>query len=140
MTTRSSTAVAFVLIAAGVGVVAIGCGSGGGSQATDAATPAPCGDAAACAVTEVCVSVQGCGTSTCTPVPDGGTCPTGSTATATCPETGQPGCIGGCPVTYSCEARPAGCAAAVDCTCAAPLCSPGTCIATMGSRVACGAL
>ena len=37
-----------------------------------------CGDAAACSNGELCVSRQNCGALTCTPVPDGGTCPAGS--------------------------------------------------------------
>jgi hypothetical protein len=97
-----------------------------------------CGDAAACSNGQLCVSQQNCGTSTCTPVPASGTCPAGSSQTPSCPDGGPPGCIAGCPVTYACKPRPAGCAT-LSCACAASLCSPDTCIATMNDRVACGA-
>jgi hypothetical protein len=97
-----------------------------------------CGDAAACSNGELCVSQQNCGTLTCTPIPASGTCPAGSSQTPSCPDAGPPGCIAGCPVTYACKARPAGCAT-LSCACAASLCSPDTCIATMNDRVACGA-
>jgi hypothetical protein len=123
-----------------------GCGSG--SQTSDAGgdgdagsdAPVSCGDAAPCTSAQVCVSQQSCGTSDCRPVPDAGTCPAGSSATASCPGTGRPGCLAGCPATFSCKSRPAACATAVDCTCAASLCMPGTCIATMENRVACEGL
>jgi hypothetical protein len=42
-------------------------------------------------------------------------------------------------VTYACQARPAGCGTTLDCSCAAALCAPGSCLDTMGSRVACAA-
>ena len=121
-----------------------GCGSGsqtsdaGGDAGGDAAVS--CGDAAPCTSAQVCVSQQSCGTPACMPVPDAGTCPAGSSATASCPGTGRPGCLAGCPATFSCKSRPAACATAVDCTCAASLCTPGTCIATMGNEIACEAL
>ena len=113
-----------------------------GGQTADGGTDVPslCGDAAACTSAQVCVSQQSCGTPDCQPVPDAGTCPAGTSATPTCPGTGKPGCVAGCPATFSCEARPAACATAVDCTCAASLCSPGTCIATMENKVACEGL
>jgi hypothetical protein len=119
-----------------------GCSSGGGSSdgGTDGGPDAPplCGDVV-CAASQLCVSQQSCGTQQCSPVPASGTCPPGSTATGSCPATGQPGCLEACAATFSCQARPAACAAMVDCTCAAPLCAGSTCIATMGSRVACAA-
>jgi len=122
-----------------VGVALAGCSSGGETN-SDAAVPGPCGDAAPCTMQQLCVSVQLCGaTPTCMPVPDAGECPAGSSATPSCPDTGMPGCLAGCSVAYSCQARPAGCAASVDCTCAAPLCSPGTCLIAVAGRVACEA-
>ena len=122
-----------------VGVALAGCSSGGDSK-TDAAVPSPCGDAAACATQQLCVSVQLCaGTPACTPVPDAGICPAGSSATSSCADTGMPGCLAGCSVSYSCQVRPTGCATSVDCTCAAPLCSPGTCLGAMAGRVSCEA-
>lgn len=123
-------------------VAAVGCGSGGGTSdaGTDGAADAPqmCGTVV-CAADQLCVSQQSCGTQQCNPLPASGMCPTGTTATASCPGTGQAGCIEGCSVTMSCLARPAGCAAAVDCTCAASLCAGSSCLATMGNRVACAA-
>jgi hypothetical protein len=120
-----------------VAAIVAGCGATGGAV-IDAGPPSPCGDAAPCATNQVCVSQQSCGNLVCTPPPDGGVCPAGTSATPACPGTGQPGCYEGCPATFACEARPAACTAAIDCTCAASLCSPGTCIATMGSnKVAC---
>ena len=119
-----------------------GCSSGGGSSdgSTDGAPDAPalCGDVV-CGANELCVSQQGCGTQQCTPVPASGMCPAGATATASCPATGQPGCLEACASTFSCQTRPVDCAAGVNCTCAAPLCAGTTCIATTGSRVACAA-
>lgn len=118
-----------------VAAIVVGCGSSGNTA--DAEPPSACGDAAPCATNQVCVSQQNCGTLVCTPAPDGGVCPAGTSATPACPGTGRPGCYEGCPATFACEARPAACKTAVDCTCAASLCTPGTCIATMGSKVAC---
>jgi hypothetical protein len=124
-------------LAAVLVIAAVGCGSS--DQTGDGGVDAPslCGDAAPCSAAQVCVSLQNCGTPQCLPVPDAGGCPAGSSATASCPGTGQPGCVGGCPATFTCEARPATCSSTVDCTCAASLCAPGTCIATMGNKVAC---
>jgi len=121
-------------------LAAVGCSSGG--QASDAAADgaSACGDGGPCSSAQLCVSQQNCGTPACSPVPDGGVCPAGSSATPSCPGTGQAGCLGGCPVSFACQARPAACAATVDCTCAASLCAPGTCLGTTGSQVACGAL
>jgi hypothetical protein len=87
---------------------------------------------------QLCVGHQNCGAMTCTPVPDGGSCPAGTSATPNCPDGGAPGCLGGCSTAFACEARPAGCAT-VTCACAAALCAPDTCLATMGNRVACAA-
>jgi hypothetical protein len=122
-------------------LVAPGCGSSGStSDAGDAAIDVPglCGDAAACSNDELCVSEQNCATMVCTPVVDGGSCPAGTSATPSCPDGGPPGCLGGCAVSYACAARPAGCAT-LSCACAAALCGSGTCLATMGARVACAA-
>jgi hypothetical protein len=105
------------------------------SDSSDAG-PTMCGDAV-CPVGDLCVSKQNCGSLMCNPVPDAGVCPPGSTATSSCPDAGPPGCIAGCPeAQFSCEAKPGGCDP-VSCACAASLCGSGTCIATMGTRVAC---
>jgi hypothetical protein len=111
-----------------------GCKSSDGGG--DAAAPLTCGDAT-CAVDQLCVGKQTCPDPTCTPLADGGVCPPGTSATPSCPDGGPPGCFQGCPAAqFSCVARPAGCAT-VDCSCAAALCAPGTCLETMGNRVAC---
>jgi len=122
-----------------------GCGSSGkpsdagaGGDAGSDAAPSACGDAGACATGQLCVSHQSCATMTCTPPPDGGACPAGTSATASCPATGQPGCLGGCPTTAGCQTRPAACAT-LSCSCAASLCAPDTCLATSGDHVACAA-
>jgi hypothetical protein len=123
-------------------ILVAGCKSSETSDAavSDAASETgPCGDAAPCTVSQLCVGRQNCGTLTCTPLPAGGSCPAGSSQTPSCPDGGPPGCIAGCPATYSCKPRPSGCAT-LDCSCAASLCSPDVCIATMNDRVACGAL
>ena len=105
------------------------------SEASDAG-PTTCGDAV-CPVGELCVGVQSCGAQMCNPIPDGGVCPAGSAATPSCPDAGPPGCIAGCPeAQFSCTAHPAGCDP-IGCGCAASLCSPGTCLIAVGSRVAC---
>ncbi|HMF42332.1 MAG TPA: hypothetical protein VKQ32_16785 [Polyangia bacterium] len=95
-----------------------------------------CGDAAACATGQLCVSHQNCTNLVCSPVPASGTCPSGTSETQSCPDGGPPGCIAGCAATFGCQPRPAGCAT-VDCSCATALCAPDSCIATMGDRVAC---
>jgi hypothetical protein len=116
-----------------------GCKSGDGANTGDAAAsdgPLTCGDAT-CTAGQLCVGKQNCGALTCNPLPDGGVCPPGSTATSSCPDGGPPGCFAGCPAAqFSCAARPGGCAE-LSCACTATLCAPGTCIATMGERVAC---
>src|SRR5262245_13503098 len=105
------------------------------------AGPTTCGDAV-CPADELCVGHQeNCGAMLiCTPLPDGGLCPGGSSFTPSCPDGGPPGCFAGCPeAQFACEARPAACGATVDCTCAASICAPGTCVGAMNARVACRA-
>src|SRR5262245_25169448 len=118
-------------------LAAAGCGSSGAPSDAGDAAPEPCGEAAPCLSDQLCVSHQDCTAPTCTPA-DGGVCPAGTSATASCPGSGQPGCLGGCIVSFACEARPAGCAT-LSCACAAALCAPDTCLTTMGIRVACAA-
>jgi hypothetical protein len=116
-----------------IAVTACKSSEGGGD-----ASATTCGDAV-CPAGVLCVSVQqNCGALTCDPVPDGG-CPAGTSATPSCPDGGPPGCIQGCPeAQFSCEDKPAGCDP-LACSCAAALCAPGTCLTTMGARVACRA-
>src|SRR5262245_42954070 len=125
-------------------VAAAGAGCGSRGPPSDAGPGDAPADAAAlcgttvCADNQLCVSQQNCGTQQCSPPPASGMCPSGTTAT-TCPATGQPGCLESCSATFSCLARPAGCATTVDCTCAMPTCAGGGCIGVQGNRVACAA-
>ena len=140
MRTGPATGALLALLAVVAAVAGCSSGGGGSDGGADGAPDAPalCGDVV-CGANELCVSQQSCGTQQCTPVPASGSCPAGSTATASCPATGQPGCIEPCTPTFSCQTRPVDCAAGVNCICAAPLCAGSTCIATMGNRVACAA-
>jgi len=127
------------LLAAIVALAACGSSgqsSDGGPGDAPAEVPPLCGSAA-CSGDQLCVIQQNCTGLACTPPPATGGCPTGSTATSTCPDTGQPGCMENCPpATFSCQARPAECAT-LSCSCATALCAPAECIETMGNRVAC---
>jgi hypothetical protein len=108
------------------------------SEANSDASATTCGDAV-CPAGVLCVSRQNCGPLTCNPRPDSGICPPGTAATPSCTDGGPPGCYAGCPeAQFSCEDRPAGCDP-LACSCAASLCAPGTCLETMGARVACTA-
>jgi hypothetical protein len=106
------------------------------SESNGDASATACGDAV-CPAGVLCVSKQkNCGQLSCDPIPDGG-CPPGTSATASCPDGGRPGCYAGCPgAQFSCEGKPAGCDP-LTCPCVASLCAPGTCLGATGARVAC---
>jgi len=114
-------------------IAVAGCKS---SEANGDASATTCGDAV-CPAGILCVSQQeNCGQTSCNPVPDGG-CPAGTSATASCPDGGPPGCIAGCPEgQFACVNKPAGCDP-LDCSCAASLCAPGICLKAIGARIAC---
>jgi hypothetical protein len=128
-------------------LIAAGCSSNGGTDGglRDGAMVDGGGDASAscgnttCTADQLCVSRQDCGTVACTAVPASGVCPSGTSATASCPGTGTAGCLGGCTPTFSCQARPAGCTPTLSCACVSTLCAPDTCLAAMDDRVACAA-
>ena len=146
MRTRSSKGglAAALLVAATVGVLAPAVQTTNASADAGGDASAPCGDAAACTsgpgVSSGPAELRRCGLPAGSPTP--ALVPPDSSATPTCPGTGQPGCLAGCPATFSCEARPAVCAdrRRRNCACAASLCAPGTCIGATGNKVACEGL
>jgi len=121
--------------------------AGHGDAAHDATTgtdaPAADGGALACGSMtctgdDLCVTVSTCGGAVqCTDLPDGGSCPTGTTQMV-CP-TGRPGCVAGCPPpTSSCRPRPAACGATISCTCiTSTTCGGPSCASASGRSVFC---
>src|SRR6185295_16870020 len=94
----------------------------------------PCGNTT-CTGDDLCVTVSTCpGAVLCTPLPDGGVCPSGTIA---CPI--MPGCQAICPPpTSSCRRRPVACGPAISCGCInSETCSGPGCVSASGRSVLC---
>jgi hypothetical protein len=126
----------------GGGMAGTGGGAGSGGQGGSGGSSV-CG-ARACTSAELCVRPSCGGTAPrCTPLPDGGQCPTGWTYRAFCNTSPTPG--PGCeeppcaPPSPFCFARPAACGAAVTCSCLpSNVCqSGGSCGLISGAEVLC---
>jgi hypothetical protein len=122
-----------------------GQGGDGAAGAGGAAGGTPCGSGQSCAPGRICVSPTcGGGPAVCTPLPDGGQCPSGWTYTALCASGVGPACLlPPCtPAAPFCADLPSSCGGTPTCSCLPTnVCEGnGECQFVSGFQVLCGAL
>jgi len=101
-----------------------------------------CGRTLTCAGTDVCMTWE-CGGGPppqCIDPLDGGQCPAGTAPDLRC-RGANGGCVQECSPSYACVPWPTACGVALNCNCAATVCSGmGSCLITGDRTVACGAV
>jgi hypothetical protein len=117
-------------------------GAGGRDASADAGDGGIACGGQQCGANQVCVHAS-CGggvPAACTALQDGGTCPTGWTYMASCPNLGHAGCAPPpcTPPAPKCAAIPVGCGGTATCRCLpSDLCSAGSCASVVDGQVFC---